>query len=97
MLIPQTALLRNAEGETVVMVVGPDMKAQERKVEVGVKQGDKAQIVSGLKEGEQVVTVGGVGLDDGKKVRIDTGKGGDEDKGKDDKKDDKKDEKDDKK
>jgi HlyD family secretion protein len=92
-LIPQTALLRNAEGETVVMVVGSDMKAQERKVEVGVKQGDKAQIVSGLKEGEQVVTVGGVGLDDGKKVRIDTGKGGDEDKGKDDKKDEKDDKK----
>jgi HlyD family secretion protein len=95
-LIPQTALLRNAEGETVVMVVTSDMVAHERKVEVGVKQGDKAQVASGLKEGEQVVTVGGVGLDEGKKVRIDTGKGGDEDKGKGDKKDDK-DDKDDKK
>jgi len=86
-LIPQTALLRNAEGETVVMVVGADLVAHERKVEVGVKQADKAQVASGLKEGEQVVTVGGVGLDEGKKVRIDTGKGGDEDKGKEDKKD----------
>jgi RND family efflux transporter MFP subunit len=96
-VIPLVALLQNAEGETVVMVVGADMVAHERKVEVGVKQGDKAQILSGLKEGEQIVTVGGVGLDEGKKVRIDTGKGGDEDKGKGDKKDDKADEKDDKK
>jgi HlyD family secretion protein len=95
LIVPQVALLRNAEGETVVMVVGPDMVAHERKVEAGVKQGDKAQIVSGLKEGEQIVTVGGVGLDEGKKVRIDTGKG-DEDKDKGEKKDDKA-EKDDKK
>ncbi len=93
-VIPQAALLRNAEGETVVMVVGADMVAHERKVEAGVKQGDKVQIVSGLKEGEQIVTVGGVGLDEGKKVRIDTGKV-DEDKG--EKKDDKAGEKDDKK
>jgi len=34
-----------------------------------------------------------VGLDEGKKVRIDTGKGGDEDKGKEDKKDEKDDKK----
>jgi HlyD family secretion protein len=95
-VIPLAALLQNAEGETVVMVVGSDMVAHERKVEAGVKQGDKAQVLSGLKEGEQIVTVGGVGLDEGKKVRIDTGKGGDEDKGKGDKKDDK-DDKDDKK
>jgi HlyD family secretion protein len=95
-VIPMVALLQNAEGETVVMVVGSDMVTQERKVEVGVKQGDKAQILSGLKEGEQIVTVGGVGLEEKKKVRIDTGKGGDEDKGKGDKKDEK-DDKDDKK
>jgi len=85
-VVPLAALLQNAEGESVVMVVGPDMVAHERKVEVGVKQGEKAQIASGLKEGEQVVTVGAVGLDEGKKVRIDTGKG---DQDKDEKKDDK--------
>jgi hypothetical protein len=41
---------------------------------VGVRQGDKAQIVKGLNGGEKVVTVGGLGLDDKSKVKIVTGK-----------------------
>jgi hypothetical protein len=41
---------------------------------VGVRQGDNAQIVKGLAAGEQVVTVGGLGLDDKSKVKIATGK-----------------------
>jgi multidrug efflux pump subunit AcrA (membrane-fusion protein) len=58
------------------MVVGPDMVAHERKIEVGVRQGEKVQILSGLKPGEQVITVGGVGLEDGAKVRIGAAKAG---------------------
>jgi multidrug efflux pump subunit AcrA (membrane-fusion protein) len=53
-----------------VLVVGPDSVAHERKIEVGVKESDKVQIVSGLKPGEQVITLGGVGLEDGSKVRV---------------------------
>lgn len=87
-IIPQAALLPSAEGETIVMVVGQDMVAHERKVEVGVKQGDKVQILSGLKPGEKVVSVGGLGLEDGTKVRVDTGKPKENDKDED--KDDKK-------
>ena len=78
-LVPIAALLQNGEGESVVMVISADMVAHERKVEVGVKQGDKAQITSGLKEDEQVVTVGSVGLDEGKKVRIEQKGGQDKD------------------
>ena len=44
--------------------------AHERKVTVGVRQGDRAQIASGLQEGEQVVTSGGLGLEDKAKVVI---------------------------
>lgn len=73
-LVPKAALLPSQEGTTVVMVAGPGGVAHERKVEVGVTQDDKVQIVSGLKAGEQVITVGGVGLQDGAKVRVDTGK-----------------------
>jgi hypothetical protein len=52
------------------MVVTPDSVAHERKVSVGVRQGDRVQILSGLQEGEQVVTSGGLGLDDKAKVTI---------------------------
>lgn len=79
-LVPQVALLPSQEGTTVVMVVGSDMVAHERKVEAGVKRDDKVQILSGVKPGEQVITEGGVGIQDGTKVRVDTGKSGEEDK-----------------
>jgi RND family efflux transporter MFP subunit len=69
-VVPPAALLPTAEGETAVMVVGADSVAHEHKVEVGVREPDKVQILSGVKPGEQVITVGGVGLEDKAKVRI---------------------------
>jgi HlyD family secretion protein len=69
-VVPTAAVLPSAEGDTVVMVVGSDSVAHEHKVEVGVREPDKVQIVSGVKAGEQVVISGGVGLEDKAKVRI---------------------------
>ena len=37
---------------------------------MGVRQGDRVQILSGLQEGEKVVTSGGLGLDDKAKVTV---------------------------
>jgi multidrug efflux pump subunit AcrA (membrane-fusion protein) len=68
-VVPPAALLPNAEGETTVMVVA-DSVAHEHKVEVGVREPDKVQILSGVKPGEQVITVGGVGLEDKAKVSV---------------------------
>ena len=58
--------------------------AHERKVSVGVRQGDRVQIVSGVQEGDQVVTSGGLGLDDKAKVTIQQPKDEDEDEDDDD-------------
>jgi len=69
-VVPPAALLPNAEGETTVMVVGADSVAHEHKAEVGVREPDKVQILSGVKPGEQVITVGGVGLEDKAKVSV---------------------------
>ena len=52
------------------MVVGTDSAAHEKKIETGARQPDKVQVLKGLEPGEKVITVGGVGLDDGAKVRI---------------------------
>jgi multidrug efflux pump subunit AcrA (membrane-fusion protein) len=67
---PPAALLSNAEGETTVMVVGPDSVAHEKRVEIGIREPDKVQILSGVSPGDQVITVGGVGLEDKAKVRV---------------------------
>ena len=69
-VVPPAALLPTAEGETVVMVVGSDSLAHEKKVEIGIREPDKVQIVSGVSPGEQVITVGGLGLEDKAKVTI---------------------------
>jgi HlyD family secretion protein len=69
-VVPPAALLPTAEGETVVMVVGPDSVAHEKKVEIGIRETDKVQMLSGPTPGQQVILVGGLGLEDGAKVRI---------------------------
>ncbi len=69
-VVPAAALLNSDEGGQKVMVVTKDSVAHERKVSVGVRQGDRVQIVSGLQEGDQVATSGGLGLEDKAKVVI---------------------------
>jgi HlyD family secretion protein len=67
-VVPVSALLAFDEGGEKVMVVGSDSLAHEHKVEVGAREGDKVQILSGVKAGDMVITVGGLGLDDKAKV-----------------------------
>ena len=69
-VIPPAALLPSQQGGTIVMVVGADSVAHERKVEIGVREPEKLQVVSGLQPGEKVITVGGLGFQDGAKVQI---------------------------
>jgi multidrug efflux pump subunit AcrA (membrane-fusion protein) len=81
-VVPASALLNSEEGGQKVMVVGSDSIAHERKVSVGVRQGDRVQIASGLQEGDQVVTSGGLGLEDKAKVVIQQPKAEEEDEDK---------------
>jgi multidrug efflux pump subunit AcrA (membrane-fusion protein) len=74
-------LLASNEGGEKVMLALADGTAQERKVEVGVHNGADVQIISGVKPGENVITSGGLGLDDKAKIEIakpDSAKPGDD-------------------
>ncbi|MFN7993883.1 MAG: efflux RND transporter periplasmic adaptor subunit [Bryobacteraceae bacterium] len=71
-VIPPVALLPAEEGGAQVMVVGSDSVAHTRKVEIGVRQPDRVQVTGGLKPGEQVVVVGGLGLENGAKVHVES-------------------------
>src|SRR5579884_1155731 len=77
-IVPAAALLNSDNGGQKVMVITPNMTAHERMVAVGVRQGDRVQILSGVQEGDQVVTSGGLGLEDNAKVVIDQPKSEDE-------------------
>jgi HlyD family secretion protein len=71
LLIPTEAVQRSPEGAgKIVMVVNPDGTAAKRSVSVGIQTTESAQIVSGLKPSDMVITTGGYGLDEGSKVRV---------------------------
>jgi HlyD family secretion protein len=70
LLVPASALLNSDEGGEKVMVVGKDSKAHERKVTVGIREGNRVQILGGVNEGDKVITSGGLGLDDKAKVTV---------------------------
>jgi RND family efflux transporter MFP subunit len=78
-VVPATAVFPGEEGGNIVDTIGADSTIHQKKVEVGVREPDKVQILSGVSPGDQIVTVGGVGLDDNAKVRIVKPGEGDED------------------
>ena len=69
-VVPAAAILPGEEGGTAVLVVTPDAIAHKRVVQLGVSEGDKVQILNGVRPGEEVVIVGGLGVDDKGKVKI---------------------------
>ena len=66
--IPRTALL-DGDGPPKVFVV-KDGKAAERNVQLGLSNGAYVEVVTGLKDGEQVVVVGQAAVKPGATVRI---------------------------
>ena len=78
-VVPAAALLNSEEGGQKVMVLDKDSIAHEQKVVPGVRQGERVQIVTGLQEGEQLVTSGGLGLEDKAKVVVQKPKSEDDD------------------
>lgn len=73
--IPVSAVTLEASNadEGIVMVVGKDGKAHEKKVTVGIRNGDMIQISEGLNEGEEVITEGNYALPEGTKVEVSNG------------------------
>jgi multidrug efflux system membrane fusion protein len=68
-VIPVAAIQRGADG-SFVFAVTPEKTAVQRTVKTGVQDGDKIQILSGLKPGDTVVVDGADRLRDGADVEI---------------------------
>jgi HlyD family secretion protein len=69
-LIPAVAVLPNAEGQTIVLVVDDMDVAHEKVVQIGVREPEMVQVVAGVDVGDRVVTQGGLGLEDKTNVRV---------------------------
>lgn len=93
--VPAASVLTAQDGSATVMVIGPDNRAHQATVKVGIHDGDRVQIVEGVQTGDRVITSGAYALPDKTKVSIEAAAEPGEKKpgaGSDDK-DDKKDEK----
>jgi len=69
-VVPAAAILPGEEGGTAVLTVSADSIAHKRTVKLGVREGNQVQILSGANPGEEVVVVGGMGVDDKAKVKV---------------------------
>jgi multidrug efflux pump subunit AcrA (membrane-fusion protein) len=92
LVVPASAIFKNADGADFVMLAGADDKAKSQIVQVGIRTATLAQITGGVKAGDQVISSGGYALPDGTAIKAEAGSGenssGSGAEGKDDKKDD---------
>jgi HlyD family secretion protein len=71
LVVPAAAVFKNPEGGgDYVLVAGTDDKAHLKTVHVGLRSADSAEIISGIKEGDPVITTGGYAVPDGTKIKI---------------------------
>ena len=69
-VVPVAAILPGEEGGTSVLTVSSDSVVHRRVVTLGVREGKQVQVLTGVTPGEEVVVVGGMGLDDKTRVKI---------------------------
>ena len=68
--VPASAIFKNADGASFVLIAGADEKAHSRTVETGLQGAGEVQILSGIKEGEAVITSGGYALPDSTSIKV---------------------------
>ena len=69
-VVPVSAILPGEEGGTAVLTVSSDSTAHKKAVKLGIREGSQVQVLSGVAPGEEVVVVGGMGIDDKAKVKV---------------------------
>jgi RND family efflux transporter MFP subunit len=67
--IPRTALIEQTDS-SAIFVVDPEFVARERSITVGFSVSGLIEVISGVQEGEQVVTAGQKFIKDGERVKI---------------------------
>jgi len=70
LVVPASAVYKSEEAGDYVLLAGSDKKAHLTKVKVGIKNKELAQIESGLKVNDSVITVGGYALPDGTQITV---------------------------
>jgi multidrug efflux pump subunit AcrA (membrane-fusion protein) len=88
-VVPANAVFKTDEGASYVLVAGSDEKAHQKKVQVGIRNTEQAQVLNGINAGDPVIITGGYAIPDGTQIKVE--KPGAEEKESADKDDEKKD------
>jgi multidrug efflux pump subunit AcrA (membrane-fusion protein) len=70
LVIPAAAVLTAPDGGATVMIAGPDGRAHQKAVKLGIRQDDDLQVLDGVSAGDKVVTTGAYGLPDNTKISV---------------------------
>jgi multidrug efflux pump subunit AcrA (membrane-fusion protein) len=70
-VVPVAAVFKNPEGSgDYVLLAGTDNKAHVRTVHVGIRNAESAEILTGIRAGDPLITTGGYAVPDGTKIKI---------------------------
>jgi HlyD family secretion protein len=70
-VVPASAVFKNPEGGAdYVVLAGSDQKAHWKTVQIGVRNSEDVQIVSGINAGDPVISSGGYALPDSTKIKV---------------------------
>ncbi len=71
LVVPDAALFEDAaNGTRFVFVLGTDARAHRTPVVVGIRSANRVQVISGLTQGQIVLTSGGYALSDGLRINV---------------------------
>jgi len=70
LVVPTSAVYKTPEGDDYVLLAGTDSKAHLAKVKIGIRNKELAEIASGIKTNDSVITAGGYALPDGTQIKI---------------------------
>ena len=77
--VPTSAIFKNADGASYVLIAGTDKKAHQKVVQLGVRNSDLTQITSGINAGDPVIVSGGYAMPDGTAIEIEKPSSSDKD------------------
>jgi HlyD family secretion protein len=83
LVVPAAAVFKSPEAGDYVMLAGKDEKAHLAKVKIGIRNKELAEIQSGIKENDPVITAGGYALPDNTKIKVEAAPAAEPEKDKD--------------
>jgi HlyD family secretion protein len=69
-VVPASSVFKSAEGGDYVLLAGSDSHAHLKTVQIGIRNAELAQILSGINAGDPVITSGGYALPDKTQVKV---------------------------